>query len=308
MAIKNVPIKDVCITAGTQMRPVDDSVMLRYKALMAEGVKFPPVSIVTDGKNFYLYDGFHRYFAHLRLNKKYIEATIENGIRRDAIYFSFSANKTNAFPRQPGTAKGIIEKMLKDEEWAKMPQTEIAKWVGVTQGFVSKTLAEMMKQTEAKKQADTKSYPITSNTIEPASEPEKEVSRSKTVKVKRGDSEYDQKVPEKKTLDSTGKQVPEHLVKYFERANEFRQVIKQLNDILRTVRTGQETGDLIYKFIKIENLTAEIGNVKRIFRFGKPHAVCGYCGGDEKNDECRACGGAGFVNEKTYISTPGELK
>jgi len=116
------------------------------------------------------------------------------------------------------------------------------------------------------------------------------------------------KKPEKKVLDATGKQVPEHLVKFFERTNEFRQPIKQLNDMLKAVRKGKETGDLIYKFIKIENLTAQIGNVKRIFRFGMPYAVCCFCGGDEMNAECRACDGCGFVNEVTYIATPAELK
>ncbi len=78
--------------------------------------------------------------------------------------------------------------------------------------------------------------------------------------------------------------------------------------MLKTVRKGKEAGDLFYKFIKIENLTAEIGNVKRIFRFGLPYAVCGYCGGDENNAECRACDGSGFVNELTYKATPEDLK
>ncbi|NIV68579.1 MAG: hypothetical protein GWN41_00340 [Phycisphaerae bacterium] len=142
----------------------------------------------------------------------------------------------------------------------------------------------------------------------PDSKPEKRVSRADTRKVKRGESEYEMKVPEKKILDSKGQQVPEHLVKYFERANEYRQMIKQLNDMLKTVREGKEAGDLFYRYIKIENLTAEIGNVKRIFRFALPYAVCRYCGADENNAECRACDGCGFVNELTYISTPAELK
>ena len=109
-------------------------------------------------------------------------------------------------------------------------------------------------------------------------------------------------------LDATGKQVPEHLVKFFERANEFRQPIKQLNEMLKVVTKGKEEGDLLYKYIKIENLTAEINNVKRIFRFALPYAVCPYCGGDEKNAECRACGGCGFVNEKMYQASPKDLK
>jgi len=296
MAIKDLPIKDILIDGGTQQRPVDDDVVKRYKALMADGVKFPEVSIVTDGNNNYLWDGFHRYFARLKLNNKYIKANIEKGTRRDAIYFSFSANKENAFPRQPGTAKGIIEKMLKDEEWAKISQREIARHVGITEGFVRKVKIEI------------EAHVRTSTQIEGVSKPKNKVSRSETVNVNRGSSSYEAKVPEKKMLDSTGKQVPEHLVKYFERANEYRQMIKQLNDQLKTVREGKEKGDLFYRFVKIENLTKEIGNVKRIYRFAVPYATCPYCGGDENNNECRACDGAGFVNEMTHKSTPEDLK
>ena len=87
-----------------------------------------------------------------------------------------------------------------------------------------------------------------------------------------------------------------------------RQPIKQLNDMLKTVREGKDAGDLIFRYLKIENLTAEIANVKRIFRFAMPYAVCRYCGGDENNAECRACDGCGFVNEITHRSTPEELK
>lgn len=274
--------------------------MKHYSALMKDGVKFPPVCIVTDGKNNFLWDGFHRYFAALRLGKKYIEADVENGTRRDAIYFSFSANKTNAFPRQPGTAKGIVEKILKDENWSKMTIREIANHVGVTERYVKKIQADLKKQAN--------SYGVNSSPHRPDSKPNNQLSRAKTRSAKRGDSEYEMQVPEKKVLDSTCKQVPEHLVKYFERANEYRGMIKQLNDMLKTVRKGKETGDLFYRYIKIENLTAEIGNVKRIFRFALPYAVCGYCGGDENNDECRACAGCGFVNEMTFKATPGDLK
>jgi len=295
---KSLPLKDICKDGGTQQRAVDDGVMKRYAALMQEGVVFPPVEIITDGKNNYLTDGYHRYFAHLRLGKKYIEANVVEGTRRTAIFASFAANTTNAFPRQPGTVKGIIEKILKDEEWSKISQHDIARHVGCTQPFVSKIFADIKKCASDNQLSDrtAKSGQKTG------------LSRSKSVNVKRGKSKYEAKVPEKKVLDSKGKQVPKHLVKYFERANEYRGMIKQLNIMLMVVRDGKEAGDLFYRFIKIENLTAEIGNVKRIFRFALPYAVCPYCGGDENNEDCRACSGCGFVNEATYMATPKDLK
>jgi hypothetical protein len=264
MATKSIPIKDICIDGGTQQRPVEDNVVKRYAAMMQDGSVFPPVEIITDGKNKFLVDGFHRYFAAKRLGKKYIEASVVSGTHRQAIRASFAANKYNAVPRPDGT-------------------------VGCTRAYVSKRFAEF--EAADKGPAESK----------PAKGPRK-------VKTKRSGSEYEMKVPEKKVLDSAGKQVPKHLVTFFERANEYRQMIKQLNDMLKTVRNGKDAGDLFYRYIKIENLTAEVGNVKRIFRFALPYAVCSYCGGDENNDECRACGGCGFVNEMTYKSTPKDLK
>lgn len=301
---KSLPIKDICLDGKTQQRPVDDNVVKRYAAMMKDGSKFPPVEIITDGKNNFMWDGAHRLAAVRFLGKKYIEANIVTGTHRAAIFTSFSANKKNAFPRQPGTAKGIVEKILRDREWSKMAQTDIARHVGCTHQFVSKIQAEFEKL------SCNQLHDRTALSGQKAGLSGQKTGRSAsgTVNVKRGGSSYEMKKPVKKVLDSTGKQVPEHLVKFFERANEFRQPIKQLNDMLKTVRKSKEAGDLVYRYIKIENLTAEIGNVKRIFRFGLPYAVCPYCGGDEKNAECRACDGCGFVNEATYRATPKDLK
>lgn len=294
MATKTIPIKDVCLSGGTQQRPVENDVMRRYAALMKDGVKFPPVEITIDGGNNFLTDGFHRVAAARKNGKKYIEAFVVEGTRREAIFLSFSANKENAFPRQPGTVKRIVEKILKDEQWSKMTQSDIARYVGCTHQFVSKIQAEFTAR--ACNQLQGKTALKGSKTDSPM---------TPNVQSEKND---EAKVPEKKVLDSTGKQVPEHLVKYFERANEYRQMIKQLNDMLKTVREGKEAGDLFYRYIKIENLTAEIGNVKRIFRFAMPYAVCRYCGGDENNAECRDCDGNGFVNESLYRTTHKDLK
>jgi len=293
---KQLPLKDIRTDGGTQQRDIDDSVVARYAELMKDGNSFEPIDVISDGKSYFLWDGFHRFFATKKRNKNYISAIVEQGTQRKAQELSFGANTRHGFPRQPGTGKSIILKIFADPEWSKKSEVDIAKWVGVTQQYVSKIKREI------------ESHPTTSCRIDSDSEPKNKVLRSETIKVKRGESEYKMKKPEKKVLDSTGKQVPEHLIDFFKRANEYRQMIKQLNDMLKTVRNGKDANDLFYKYIKIENLTAEIGNVKRIFRFALPYAICRYCGGDEKNAECRACGGCGFVNEATYLATPRDLK
>ena len=293
---KQLPVRDIRTDGGTQQRDIDDSVVARYAELMKDGNSFEPIDVISDGKSYFLWDGFHRFFATKKRNKNYISAIVEQGTQRKAQELSFGANTRHGFPRQPGTGKSIILKIFADSEWSKKSEVEIAKWVGVTQQYVNKIKKEIELDH------------TTSCRIDSDSEPKNKVLRSESIKVKRGDSEYEMKKPTKKVLDATGKQVPKHLVKFFERANEFRQPIKQLNDILKTVRKGKDAGDLIYQFIKIENLTAEIGNVKRILRFGMPYATCRYCGADENNKECRACNGCGFVNELVFRATPKDLK
>ena len=124
--IKVIAITEICTDGGTQQRLVDKDVMARYAELMKDGVKFPPVSIITDGKSNFLVDGNHRIKAAEKLNKTNIEANIEQGTQREAIWLSFSANKDSGFPRQPGTGKEIILKILADKEWAKTSITKIA--------------------------------------------------------------------------------------------------------------------------------------------------------------------------------------
>ena len=296
--IKSVPIKDIRIDGNTQQRPVDDNVVKRYAAMMKEGSAFPPVEIITDGKSNFLYDGFHRVAATIRLNKKYIEANIVNGTQRQAMWLSFSTNKENAFPRQPGTAKEIIKKILRDKEWSKTSQRDIGRHVGCTQKFVWKICEEIKKSASDDQSSDRTAL----------SGQKTGIARSKTVNVKRGESEYEMEVPKRKVLDATGKEVPEHLVKYFERANEYRGLVRQVHAVYKVLKDGKESGDQFYRYIDVSDLTARVNNLKHLIKFGMPYAVCGYCGGDEMNAECRACGGSGFVNEGMYKATPRELK
>ena len=173
MATKSFLLIDIRIDGGAQHRPVDDAVVKRYADQMKEGDIFPPVQIVVDGKENFLVDGFHRYFAVKKLRKKYIEAVVTNGTQRYARYLSFSANKNNGVPRPEGTIKNILLIIFKDEQWSKMSQHDIGRHVGCTQQFVSKTQAEFEK--------------LSNNQLldrTPLSRPKTGIARSKTVKIK----------------------------------------------------------------------------------------------------------------------------
>jgi hypothetical protein len=288
---KILALADITLDDVTKQRPVNDEVVARYAALIKDGVKFKPVDIVNDGKENYLWDGRHRWHAYRKLDKKYIPCSIEPGSLRDAIYFSFHANCDHGFPRQPGTAKEIILKMLADAEWSKQSPKEIAEWVGVTRRHVDKIIAEKKDATSDKVENE-----FSNN---PDSELENEdYAQEETEKVDK---------PAGVILDSVGEVVPADLAPVFSRKGEIKLMIHQLNQMLKTVRDAQERNDPLWKYCKFNLLEVETNNVKRNLKFSIPYNVCRYCLGTESKN-CRACNGLGFCNEHGWISTAQELK
>jgi len=297
---KQIPIKDIRIDGGTQQRDIDDDVLKRYIALMKDGAKFPPVSVVFDGKNHWLWDGFHRFHANRKLGKNYIEAHVEPGSKRDAIWFSFSANKDHGFPRPPGTAKKIIEKIQADEEWKTITDAEIAQWIGVSRRWVS--------QVRWPQKTD-KSSPKREVTSHIGQDESLKASEPKNTDSEENEAEETTDNQPKQLVDATGKQVPEDLVDVFSRANELKVRIHELNAIFREIREGQADNDPLYAYIKLDMFKADIGNVKRHLRFAVPYAICRYCGGGKiEREKCRACDGLGFANERRWKTTAEELK
>jgi hypothetical protein len=302
--IKQLPIKDVRIDGNCQQREIDQDTLKKYVALIADGTNFPPVEVMFDGKSYWLYEGYHRYHCHLKLKKNYIKADVKEGTVRDAIFHSFGANKANGFPRQDGTCKNIILKILADDEWKMATDDDIAEWVGCTRRFVSMA----RKDNTGHKDTDKGSTSHTGTNVSAKdSNAKNEEKQTETIHNKETDTEKTEiKTPPVK--DSVGREVPEHLREVFSRIGEFREFVKTVNAIQKTVKDGIAANDKLFAYVKIESLEADFANVKRAFRFALPYSVCCYCGGDPHNADCTACGGRGFVNEQLDISTPKELK
>ena len=285
--IKELALKDIRTDGGTQQRDLDKGFMSKYMALMKEGTEFPPVSVVFDGTDNWLWDGFHRFHCTRKIDKYYIKADITEGTKRDAIFRSFGANAVHGLPRPHGVAKKNIIKILKDKEWCTASQSEIAMAVGVTNQYVCKVQQDYKK---SKKQSS--SLPEKENVPEPqGTEPvEPEPATEKTV------------------LDSVGQEVPEHLVEIFNRRLEITEYVRKINVMFRKIKEAVAANDELYANCKVGQLKSAVGNVRSNLRFTLPYAVCGYCGGDVNNTECRACNGRGWVNELSYKATPEEMK
>ncbi len=210
--------------------------------------------------------------------------------------------RIGGLPRQLGTAqKMLFEKIFPDLELGQQTDEAIASLVGVSRSYVSMCRKEyegsLKRQGESQKASTCHSGQ--SGALSD-SEPKNEGSS--------GGSKAEEKKEEKAVVDSVGHEVPEHLIEVFSRVGEVKERIKLISRMFREVKAAQAKDDPLYANCKLQQLKADIGNVRRNLRFTLPFAVCRFCGGDVNNEYCRACGGRGFVNELTYIATPQELK
>ena len=79
---------------GTQSRAkLNNDVVTEYAEAYKAGAKFPAVTVFFDGKDRWLADGFHRYFAAKQAGKTSILETVVPGTLRDAKFHSGKANQ-----------------------------------------------------------------------------------------------------------------------------------------------------------------------------------------------------------------------
>jgi N6-adenosine-specific RNA methylase IME4 len=130
---------------GTQPRAeVDQDVIRDYAQQMFEGVQFPPVTIFYDGTDYWLADGFHRYYAAKQQCKDIIYADVRQGTRRDAVLFSVGANATHGLRRTNNDKRRAVETLLNDPEWAKWSDAEIARYCAVSAMTVGRIKKELI--------------------------------------------------------------------------------------------------------------------------------------------------------------------
>ena len=63
-----------------------------YAQAMKDGAKLPPCLVVSDGKSYWLCDGFHRVAAAIKVGMKQIECEIVQGTRSDALWLAAASN------------------------------------------------------------------------------------------------------------------------------------------------------------------------------------------------------------------------
>lgn len=137
-------IELIRIDKGTQSRiAISQETVDDYARQMDDGAKFPPVIAFHDGVDYYLADGFHRYFANRKLNRDSIDTDIVKGTLREAILYSLKANKAHGLRPSIEDKRNSVTKMLTDHEWKLWADREIARHCGVSHVFVAKMRKEV---------------------------------------------------------------------------------------------------------------------------------------------------------------------
>jgi hypothetical protein len=132
-------LNQITIDGGTQSRvkiiqeAIDD-----YAESLQSGSRFPAVLVYYDGIKYYLTDGFHRYFAHMKAGIVDIDVKIVNGTLRDAILRSKSVNSDNGRHRTLEDKRNSIKSMLEDFEWQFWSDADISKACRVSLAMVTR--------------------------------------------------------------------------------------------------------------------------------------------------------------------------
>lgn len=148
----NISLEKIIINAGTQSRAkIDENVVAEYADAMKDGAKFPPAVVFHDGAEYFLADGFHRFFAAKKCGSPGIFCDVREGTSRDAILFSFGANGTHGLRRTAADKRKAVITMLEDIEWQDWSDREIARQCCVSHPFVAALRKELgASKTEVK--------------------------------------------------------------------------------------------------------------------------------------------------------------
>ena len=142
--MKKLNLLTIRIDGGTQARvQLNQDIVKEYAEKMRDGEQFPPVTVFHDGSEYWLADGFHRYFATKSNAQTSIEADVKTGTLDDAMLYAFSANGRRGLSMSAEDNRKIIMTMLNHPEWSKWSMAEIAKHVGVSKMTVSRVKASM---------------------------------------------------------------------------------------------------------------------------------------------------------------------
>ena len=266
---QQIPLELIDLSGGCQQRRIDPEIVKHYSDLMKDGVIFPPVEVVWDGKTNWLWDGFHRFKCAQDRGDKTILANVETSGKRQAVFMSFGANSTHGQPRPQGSVAYILKKILADKEWKNISVADIAAHVGCSRQSV---------YNEKKGGAD-----------------EPTIQKKDTKKTTEQETE-----PKAPIKDFAGNVIPKAMAERFVTRNVIVNRINELDKLKNAVEHSIQDGDFTYILLNQTAFMADYKSLRTRLKSAMPYAICPYC----KGKGCGACHNSGFLNKNTYEAAP----
>jgi hypothetical protein len=146
-----VRLDQIRLDGGTQFRDqIDQNKVKEYADCKRDGDEFPPLKCTFDGVNYWLWDGFHRYFADQAVGFKETLIEYKPGTQEDAQDLALGANNDHGLPRNAATKRKQVETALGMERHAGKSDREIAKLCKVSHTFVASIRNPEVKERQAK--------------------------------------------------------------------------------------------------------------------------------------------------------------
>lgn len=146
-------LDQIRIDGGTQARAkMSEETVQTYADALKEGVEFPPVVVFHDGKDYWLADGFNRYYAYKSIGRNEIPADVQRGNILDAKLYACGANATHGQPRTNADKRNAVLMVLSEPAWKGFSAREVAQHCSVAHTFVNniKKSLETVSTPEAK--------------------------------------------------------------------------------------------------------------------------------------------------------------
>jgi len=149
-----VKLDQIRLDGGTQFRDqIDQDKVKEYADCKREGDEFPALKCTFDGVNYWLWDGFHRYFADQAVGSKETLIEYKPGTQEDAQDLALGANNDHGLPRNAATKRKQVETALSMERHVGKSDREIGRLCRVSHTFVAKIRNPEVKDQQAKNRA-----------------------------------------------------------------------------------------------------------------------------------------------------------
>ena len=333
LKIEELNTRDLQTRAALNEETVSD-----YAEAMDRGDNFPPVTVFTNGAEYYLADGFHRVEALRRIGKKSVMAELQNGDYKAALLYALKANSTHGLRRTNADKRHALEMAWNAREHlfgGDPSQNLLADTCGISRKTVERFMAEQgrngsytmpnqvatMSQGDAPAAPTMPTRPVRPITAENGNEQAANVQVSAPMmpvrRVGRDGKTYTVPVaapvrpamptrPAKPAhlvpLDRFGTEIPIEINAAFEQ-EELNEVIRHISDARSILRSALDSGVEAFKAVRQDALI-QLNNAYSFVKSAKAHCVCRICQGNG----CKACHERGWQTEEEYERNPNEFK